>query len=346
MLLRIGLLVPSYVEFSGDARVAELQIKELKAKGHQVEIFALMANMFPNGTRVVALGMPKNSLLQRLYRLFLPLNFFLTLRWLYLCRNLDFVICHLYPMTWLAFMSKLLWRKPYVFWFHGIEEPVVFSKTHERIYMRLIILLTKITTSNVDVAVSVSNFAKEKLEKFTGLQSQVIYNKADTTRFHSEIDGSKVREMHHLDNFPVILFVGRLAPQKGIHLLVQAFEFVRHKVPNARLVLVGDATFPYYFKQLKTISSDSVLFVGHVSTEEMPFYYAACDIYATCSLWENCNMPVLEAMACGKRVVAFDIDAFKELSDHGITIVERNNIKQFAEACIRLLQKTEPRDSV
>jgi 1,2-diacylglycerol 3-alpha-glucosyltransferase len=338
------MLVPSFVEFSGDARVAELQVRALVEHGNQVEVYALTADMSPRGADVFTLGMPKNPLFQRLYRLLLPLNIFLTLRWLYMSKKVDLMICHLYPMTWLAFMSKLLYRTRYVFWFHGIEEPEVFSKAYERIYMRLHILLTRITTCNVDEAVSVSHFAKEKLYKYTGLQSAVIFNKADPQRFHPEIDGSEVRQRYNLEGVPVILYVGRLAPQKGVHLLIQAFVLIRKTIPDAKLVLVGDPTFSYYFRHLKDISDHSVIFAGHVSSQEIAHYYAMCDIYATCSLWENCNLPVLEAQACGKTVVAFDIDAFKENAGQNMCLVEKLDIEGFSEACIRVIRKV--RDAV
>jgi len=337
--LRIAVLVPSFVEFSGDARVAELQVRELVGRGNQVKVYALVSNMKPTDADVLTFGMPKNPLVQRVYRLLLPLNIFLTLKWLYISRKQDLIICHLYPMTWLGFVSKLFLKVRYVFWFHGLEEPEVFNKTHERIYMSLHILLTKVTTRNVDKAVSVSHFAEEKLRKYTGLPSDVVYNKADPLRFHLGLDGSAVRQRYNINDAPVILFVGRLAPQKGVHLLIQAFGLVKKKIPDAKLVVVGDPTFNYYFKHLKDISDDSVILAGHISSQEIPYYYAMCDIYATCSLWENCNLPVLEAQACGKPVVAFNIDAFKENSNEKIVLVEKLSLDRFSEACIDTIRR-------
>ena len=71
----------------------------------------------------------------------------------------------------------------------------------------------------------------------------------------------------------------------------------------------------------------------------MPYYYAACDIYATCSLWEANNIPVLEAQACGKPVIAFDFDFFREELSKNYILVEKENIEKFAKACIRKLQE-------
>jgi 1,2-diacylglycerol 3-alpha-glucosyltransferase len=145
--------------------------------------------------------------------------------------------------------------------------------------------------------------------------------------------------MYDIGDAPTILYVGRLAPQKGVHLLIKAFMLLKKQMPDARLMLVGDPTFKYYFGRLKEMSNSSVIFAGHVSSRAMPYYYAMCDVFATCSLWENCNLPVLEAQACGKPVVAFDIDAFKEVASQNIVLVEKLNIERFSVACVEMIRK-------
>jgi len=87
------------------------------------------------------------------------------------------------------------------------------------------------------------------------------------------------------------------------------------------------------------MADSSVIFAGFVSDEELPYYYAACDVYATGSLWEANNVPVLEAQASGKPIVAFDFNFFaEELGDNDI-LVDRGNVEKFAEACILKLRE-------
>lgn len=337
--MKIALLVPNFVEYSGDARVVELQAEELANKGHKVSIFAFAGNIKPKSAELFIMGISKSLFWQRIYRLFFPMNIYKTLLWFPKFKQYDKIIAHLYPMTYFGFLAKKIYGVEYVFWFHGIEDPKLFPHLYERIYMKIQIVLTKFTLKNVDKAVSVSEFAKKKLKEFMGIDSIVIYNKVDEKRFHKKVDGRRIRDKYNLNHSPVILYVGRLVPQKRVDLLIKVFYLVKKEIPNAKLVIVGDPTFKYYYKELKNLSDESAIFAGHVSSEEMPYYYAMCDIYATCSLWENHNLPVLEAQMCGKPIVAFDIDAFKEVINKNSTLVEVGNVEEFAKACINKIRE-------
>ena len=332
--MRIAILVPNFVGADGGARVAEIQAEELAEMGNYVAVFTFAAEMKPKGVEVFVMGMPKSLFWERIYRLFFPLDLPKTLKWLPRLKSFDLIIVHLYPLTWLSYLAKTVYKVRYTFWFHGMEDPKLFPHLHERVYMRLQIFLTRWTVRNVDRAVSVSKFAQTKLKEYTGLDSEVVYNKVDDTKFQKGIDGSEIRRRYKLGDAPVILNVGRIVPQKGAHLLIQAFHQVNEEFPQATLMIVGDFAFDYYTKKLKEMSGSSVIFVGHVSHDEMPYYYAACDIYATCSSWETFNLPVVEAQSCGKPVVTFDNTAFKETVGENGILVETGNIERFSRACI------------
>lgn len=339
--MKIAILVPNFVEMDGAARVAEVQAKELIKQGNQVDVFAFAADIPPSNFKVHVMGMPKSLFWQRIYRLIFPLDILKTFRWLPKLRKYDEMIVHLYPMTWLGYLAKKFYKVKYTFWYHGIVPPLTFPHFYERAYMRLQILLTKLTVRNVDRAVSVSKYGRKELKISTGLDSEVVYNKVDLARFHPEIDGRKIREKHGLGNDPVILFVGTLRPVKGVHLLIQAFKIVKQKIPKAKLVVVGRPDYPYYFEQLKQMSDESVIFAGFVPREELPYYYAACDIYASCSLWEIHNVSAIEAQACGKPIVVWH-ESFRETIKDGV-LVEMGNIEKFAKACIEKLMQVKPK---
>jgi 1,2-diacylglycerol 3-alpha-glucosyltransferase len=337
--MKVAILVPNYTEYSGDARVAQQQAKKLLNRGHTVSIFTLAATMKQDGVAIFVIGMPKSLFWQRIYRLLFPLNLLLLFKWVPKLKDYDLVIAHLYPMTWLGDLAKRLYKVSYIFWFHGIEDPTIFPNLYERLYMHLHLALTHFTIRNTDRIISVSHFAKKSLKQITGLDSEVMYNQVDPACFHEGVDGQKIRDKLNLGSSPVLLFVGRLAPQKGVHLLIQAFGLIKKRYPEAKLVLAGDPTFKYYLNELKSISDGAVIFAGHVSTGEMPYYYSMCDVYTTCSFWENHNLPVLEAQTCGKPIVAFNIEAFQEVASDNDLLVEKGNIDKFAEACITILKR-------
>ncbi len=111
----------------------------------------------------------------------------------------------------------------------------------------------------------------------------------------------------------VLLYAGRLMPQKGVHLLIRSFRQVAGRDPKARLVLVGGTGYGRnrtnaYVKRLRRLAKplgSKVRFVNFVSPDEMPLWYQIGDIVATPSLWNEpfCRVN-LEGMASGKPVIS------------------------------------------
>ena len=205
--------------------------------------------------------------------------------------------------------------------------------------MKLYQFLWERSISNADSAIAVSNFLKERLKVKYNLDSQVVYNKIDSSVFHPGLDSSSIRSKYGLNEAPAILFVGTLYPHKGVHLLIEAFNIVKRAIPEAKLLIVGKAIYSYYLKLLKSKAGESTIFAGYVKDEELPYYYAACDVYATASLHENFDIPVVEAQACGKPVVAFNLCSHPEVIRQNITgfLVKPQDCEQLAEAIIRIL---------
>ena len=203
--------------------------------------------------------------------------------------------------------------------------------------MSLFSFFTNITLKNADEAYSVSTYLKEDLKKASNLDSRVVYNKIDAKRFNKKIKGDKIIKKYNLKNKKTLLYVGRIAPHKGIHLLLESFKIIKNSIPNAKLIIAGKPTFNNYFNRLKKLAGKDVIFTGFVNDDELPYYYAACNAYVTASLWEGFNLTAAEAQACGKKVVAFNIGSHPEIVKNGI-LVEKGNIKKFADAVIKLLR--------
>lgn len=338
--MKVAILVPSFSKYSGDARVAEMQAKEFLKKGDKVAIFALEGDLRLEGAEIYKLGLAKGRFFERSYRLLFFLDLPKILKWLPKLKEYDLIISHLYPMNWLAYLAKKIFKKRYVFYNHGTNPPELFPKFYERIYLRLYLYLNKLTTSNVDEVISVSEYARRELKEQLGLESRVEYNRIDTALFHASTDGSSVRKKHALGDAPVMLFVGRIAPQKRVDHLVKAFKLTKQRLPNATLIIVGEHTYDYYSKRVRELADSSVIFVGSLPHRELASYYAACDLYVTTSYWESFNLPLAEAQACGKPVVAFDIGPHREVINDNGTLVEQGDLYGFADACAELLSKT------
>ena len=334
--MKIAILTPTFNYHSGIDRVVQQQAEDYAKKRNKVTVIALEASIKPRNYKIIQLGMPKNSILQRLYRLF----FFLDTKkmdYYKKLRDYNIIISHFYPMNWLAYEAKKHYKTKYVYFNHGINTTGLLNSIWQRLYMALFSFFTNITLKNADEAYSVSKYLKEDLKKASNLGSKVVYNKIDTKRFNKKIKGDKIIKKYNLKNKKVLLYVGRVAPHKGIHLLLESFKIIKKNFPTAKLIIAGKPTFNDYFNKLKRLADKEVIFTGFVDDKDLPYYYAACNVYVSASLWEGFNLPAAEAQACGKKVVAFNIGSHPEIVKNGI-LVEKGNVHKFAEAVIKILR--------
>ncbi len=336
--MKIAILTPTFSKFSGIDRVVEREVEDYSKKGHKVTIFAFKGDIKTKYANVEYIGIPKNPTFERIYRLLFFLDKAKIKKYTKKLQGFDMVLSHFYPLNWLAYFAKKKYSLKYIYHNAGIVYPSLFSG-FEKLYLLLFIFRNKITIRNADKIISISGFLKNELKK-DGFNSKVEYCKIDKKRFHRGISSKKIREKYNIKKDPILLYVGRISPHKGIHLLIKAFNIVLKKIPNAKLLIVGKPTFGGYSKELKKLSNKSVIFTGFVPDKELPYYYAACDIYTTATLWEGFDLPAVEAQACGKPVVAFNLCAHPEVVKKGI-LVKPKDIKEFAKAIFKILTKTK-----
>lgn len=133
---------------------------------------------------------------------------------------------------------------------------------------------------------------------------------------------------------PVVLCVGRLAPEKNLGTLLSAFEALRGVAPDARLVLVGDGPER---ASLQRRCPDAI-FAGVRRGEDLATHYASADLFVFPSLTETFGNVVPEAMASGLAVLAYDCAAAGQLVRHGGNglLVGLDDGQAFSAAAVRL----------
>ena len=349
--MKVAILTPTFSRFSGPDRVALNEAVEMAAEGDKVTIITFRtdfdARQLPKNVTVEALGMPKSGLLERIYRLFFFADVAKVNRIVNSLKDYDEVVSFLYPMTIPAKIARQRYgsRLRYVYYDVGVAYPQLFERPTEKAYMKIFAAFTKMTIRNADAAISISNFPSGELKRETGLQSEVKYVKIDTQRFNKGTaaryrkETAAVAKKYGLKK-PVLLYVGRISPHKGVHLLLRAFKLIKEKIPAATLVVVGKHTFQKYSRQLQKMAADTggVVFTGFVPDEELPAYYGSCDVYVTASLWEGFDIPVCESNAVGKPAVAFNVGSHPEVLKKGM-LVEAGNVKEFADAVMKTLKQ-------
>lgn len=137
----------------------------------------------------------------------------------------------------------------------------------------------------------------------------VLPRGVDTERFHPEQSASVLRQRWGVfPGSPVILYVGRLAAEKNVQLAIRSFRAIEHVVPQARCVMVGDGPL----RTSLAAEHPDIVFTGALSGRDLAAHYASADLFLFPSLTDTFGNVVLEAMASGLPVVAFDSGAAAE----------------------------------
>lgn len=146
----------------------------------------------------------------------------------------------------------------------------------------------------------------EQLQALGFLRTQVLARGVDTGLFSpSRRDPALRAAWGAAPEAPVALYVGRLAAEKNLELAIAAFEAIQRIQPAARLVLVGDGPLA---ARLRARHPEFV-YCGMQRGEELAAHYASADVFLFPSLTETFGNVVLEALASGLAVAAFDYAA-------------------------------------
>ncbi len=160
-------------------------------------------------------------------------------------------------------------------------------------------------------------------------------------------DRAAARRELGLDARPVLLWVGRMAPIKGLDTLLAAVGRLCAAGTEARLLIVGgDADDPpnghevSLRAQIRRLGLDgAVSFVGPQPQERLPTYYAAADVTVVPSYYESFGMVALEAMACGSPVIASRVGGLVTTVRDGVTgfLVPESDVAALAERIAALV---------
>ncbi len=196
---------------------------------------------------------------------------------------------------------------------------------------------------NLDAVLSISSYVERRLLDFTGLPSSrvvTIYNGVDTHAFNPKLDGADFRARKGLDGDPMILYVGRLAWNKGLPDLIDCMKEVTGRFPRAKLVLCGRGKMESELRnRVDALGLQStVTFAGLVSDADLPYYYAASDIFVLPSSLEPFGLVLLEAMSMCKPVVATDVGGIPEVVRDGYNglLVPPHDSSSLSNAILRL----------
>ncbi len=241
----------------------------------------------------------------------------------------------------LAAIVRRIFRTPYWLVAHGVEAWDVKSEPVRR------------ALCGADRVLAVSEFTRKKVAERYGIPAErtaVLANTFEEARFRP---GPKPAELLERYGFApsdtIILSVCRLDAaerHKGYDSVIAALPAVRAQVPNARYLLVGKGSDR---KRLEALIAekrlgDCVTLAGFVPDTELCDHYNLCDVFALPSSGEGFGIVFLEALACGKPVVAGSADASGEPLGGGElgVLVDPADVAALERALIAVLTGSHP----
>lgn len=149
----------------------------------------------------------------------------------------------------------------------------------------------------------------------------VIPNGTNPEVFDFELDKKDLRARYAAPDQKIVLFVGRMVPEKGVQVLLNAIPYINAYHPNTRYLFVGDG---YFLNELKAEAhnlnvSQLTNFLGYVSDAELLKLYKIADIVAIPSLYEPFGIVALEGMAAKVPVVTSDTGGLTDFVEHMVT---------------------------
>jgi glycosyltransferase involved in cell wall biosynthesis len=237
-----------------------------------------------------------------------------------------------------AQLLKELIKVPYVVVAHGIDTWRLQEGARTK------------ALHKADLVLAVSHYTRDWLVQKLGLDAervQILPNTFLPQRF--SIGGKSPKLLQRYGLTPrtrVILTVCRLAGAeryKGYDQMIRALPQILQHVPDTRYLLVG--TGPDRLRIEKLVAElnlrDAVIFGGHVSDDELAEHYNLCDLFAMPSKAEGFGIVYLEALACGKPVLAGNRDGSRDALANGDLglLVDPDDTAEIALETIRVLQR-------
>lgn len=332
--MRIGMMADTYKPYvSGITNYIDLNKRALEKEGHEVYVFTFGdLDYQDNELRVIrSPGVPLADT-----------GFYLSLRYKTahkkLLRTMDVVHVH-HP-----FLSGRLALS----YCRRAQIPIIFTNhTRYDLYAQARLPLMPEEVSNgllqaympdfcdaVDLVISPSQ-GMEKILRQYGVEShiEVVPNGVDLRHFHQAQPLSRA-DFGFTDQDILLVYAGRLAPEKNLDFLIRSFAGVTQVFPNVHLLIVGGGQ-KLFEEELRPLPSQlgishRVHFVGMISYDRLPSYLAMCDAFVTASVTEVHPLSVIEGMATGLPVLGIDSPGVSDsISDRETGLLATNDIASF-----------------
>ena len=321
--------------------------KEFGRRGHCIDIFTQhnsgrhqrVVDLYDNVRLIHLSGGNRGTVSKRSLYAYLP-QLFRDLDSFKIKENIEYDILHSH--YWLSgvlgAMARSAWDIPHLLTYHtigAVKQQICPSENEPELRLTSEQKLAK----DCDGLVVATQKEKEYLSRYDVPVDKitVIPCGVDFHRFKPLDKPSARRQLGYSGDDFMVIYVGRYAPVKGLHRLLETVGRLTH-LPGLRLVMVGgDGPHTPMFRQLQSKAAalniqNRVTFAGRVEQKTLPQYYSAADVLAVPSDYESFGLVALEALACGTPVVTTPVGAMEKIVKDGVTgyVATDSDPKHFA----------------
>jgi len=245
-------------------------------------------------------------------------------------------------------------KKPFIHTIHGVLADEYdqakrngYQSFRGRIanyFMKQLAKLEEETAKNSTLIVTISKYSLEKIQKYYAVdltKARIVPNGVDVEKFQPLTDREATKRQFGLGDEPCVLFVGSLIPRKGLPFLIEAAKKIVKEQKETKFLIVGEGPLRNHLdNSIETAKlSSNFRFLGNLKDDKLTAVYNCADIFALPSIQEGQGIVLLEAQACAKPVVAFNIGGVNEAVRNGETglLVKLGNTDEFADALLKLI---------
>lgn len=169
----------------------------------------------------------------------------------------------------------------------------------------------------------------------------IIPNGIDPSKFDLPFDKAEFRKWFARPEEKIIFFVGRMVPEKGVQVLIEAAPEIIGAYNDVKFVIAGGGDKSDLIGLAESLGvSGRIFFTGYIDDETLLKLYNVIDVAVYPSLYEPFGIVALEAMAAKVPVVVTDVGGLREVVDHGVSGLTAwaDNPDSLAWALVRILK--------
>ena len=339
-LVRVTIVNSFYPPWRGGAETYAYNLaKQLQRRGHEVTVLCANPPLAAGRRLLDGIRVDRLWMAGRLYGT--PLVPSLPFR---LADEPADIIHANFPSPYNAYVASVISRIrriPAVLTWHNDLPPVttmarMLVHTHDRLILPLYLPQFRYIIATSEVYSKTSRILSEQAGRVV-----VIPNGVDTERFNPEISGGEIRSRLNLSESKIVLFVGALTrwhKYKGLDVLMKSIALLKSQFSQLKLLVVGGGELAAEYADLACQLGicDHVIFAGNVPDDELPKYYASCDMLALPSKdrSEGFGLAILEANATGRPAIGTTIGGIPNVIRDGYNglLVPPNDARALADA--------------